>query len=288
MNQGLETRLRALITLLGDEDEAIRRVARRELMRHDVQSRPLLEEVARSDAEGRVRIEARALLEESRLNALSREFHDLLHSSEFDLEAACFILARIEYPDLDVPRYVHMLDQLAVEAQMRAGDTRGEKTLVLSLAHFLFTEKGFRGNVESYYDPQNSFINRVLDRHLGIPISLSTLCMFVAKRLQLPLYGVGFPGHFLLQYRYGSEALYIDAFNSGRLLTREDCANILESQGYEFYDSYLAVATPQEILGRMIRNLVLIYHENHQPNRIDALERIFSDFFASRKEEGLS
>ncbi len=194
------------------------------------------------------------------------------------MEQACFVLSQVEYPDLIVTDYTSKIDALAEEARNRIAGIEGEKPVVRSINHFLFKEVGFRGNKESYYDPENSYINRVLDRQLGIPISLSALYLFIAKRLELPIYGVGFPGHFLLKYKHKS-GFYIDAFNNGRILTRADCVNYLHRQGYAFYDAYLSISTSKEILARMIRNLVLIYHQSNEGKKIETLERIFSDFF---------
>lgn len=277
--------LRALVTLLADDDRSIQQLARKKLLQHEKASRPILEDIAFSDSEGRVRIEAQALLEEMRLNGLAEKFKRINRNSYFDLEKACFILAQIEYPNLDVSSYVQRIDQLANEMLKRTADMHGDKQKVVALNHFLFQELGFRGDVESYFDPQNSYINRVLDRFLGIPISLSALYLFVARRLDLPVFGVGFPGHFLLKYRDDSN-FFIDAFNKGRILSRRDCEIFLSRMGYELYDSYFSVSTPKEILARMIRNLVLIYHQNNHQKKIDTLEKIFSDFFTKTEKGG--
>jgi regulator of sirC expression with transglutaminase-like and TPR domain len=276
---------RGLITLLADDDSGVQELARQKLIENEPMARPILEQVAFSDSEGRVRIEAQALLEEMRLNGLAAKFGEINRDSYFDLERACFILAQIEYPTLDVSKYTQRIDQFAGEMQKRVAVIRGEKQKVEALNHFLFQELGFRGDVKSYFDPQNSYINRVLDRFLGIPISLSALYLFVAQRLDLPVYGVGFPGHFLLKYRDDSD-FFIDAFNHGRILSRKDCEVFLSRMGYESYDSFLSVSSPKEILARMIRNLVLIYHQNNHRKKIDTLEKIFSEFFTKTEEGG--
>ncbi len=280
-----EKETRALVTLLADDDLSVQNVARKKLLENERSARAVLEEFAFTDSEGRVRIAAQALLEEMRLNGLADKFKEINRNSYFDLERACFILAKIEYPNLDISKYIERIDRFATEMEKRVAGVSHEKQKVQALNHFLFQELGFRGDVKSYFDPQNSYINRVLDRFLGIPISLSALYLFVAQRLDLPVYGVGFPGHFLLKYRDDSD-FFIDAFNNGRILSRKDCETFLNRMGYSFYDTYLSVSTPKEILARMIRNLVLIYHQNNQRKKIDTLEKIFSDFFTKTEEGG--
>jgi regulator of sirC expression with transglutaminase-like and TPR domain len=280
-----EREIRALVTLLADDEVSVQNLARKKLLENDAAARPVLEEFAFTDTEGRVRIAAQGLLEEMRLNNLADGFKKINRNSYFDLERACFILAQIEYPDLEVSKYVERIDHIADQMHSRIAGVDEEKQKVKALNQFLFQELGFRGDVKSYFDPQNSYINRVLDRFLGIPISLSALYLFVAQRLDLPVYGVGFPGHFLLTYGDDSN-FFIDAFNNGRILSRKDCEIFLNRMGYSFYDSYLAISTPKEILARMIRNLVLIYHQNHQRKKIDTLEKIFSDFFTTTEQGG--
>ena len=276
MNQNLKD-IKALVTLLGDDDPKIREIAKERLLAFDQQAAPFLTQVTSTDCEGRIRIEAHIILEELRLKSLADNFRKLNRDSNFDLETTCFILAQIEYPHLVVSEYRNKLDCLALEAEEKIFGIEEEKRRVEKINHFLFNEKKFRGNKRSYYDPQNSYINKVLDSHLGIPISLSAIYLFIAERLHLPVLGVGLPGHFLLKYNHGSDPLFIDAFNHGRILTPYDCELFVSKMGYPDFDCNLTVSGPRDILARMIRNLVLIYLQNKQPKKIDTLEQIFSD-----------
>jgi len=268
----------ALISLLGDSDPDIRAVVWNRLMDYGEPAERYLLEIARLDCEGVVRIQARTLLEEIRLNRLADTFSRLNDREDFDLEKACFILAQLEYPELAIATYSGKLDELARAVAHRIAGCSVGRVRVLRMNQVLFGDRGFRGNTESYDDPENSFINRVLDRQLGIPISLAAVYLFVANRLDLPMVGVSFPGHFLLRYKDASERFYVDPFNKGKILDAKDCANMLTKRGHSYHDYYLTAAKPRDILSRMIRNLVHIYQTNNQPNKIDALERIFSDF----------
>lgn len=174
-------------------------------------------------------------------------------------EAALLIAAETD-PGVDVDRYLGRLDGLAQEARETVLAGAGPAERIARLNHFLFVEKGFLGNRESYYDPRNSFLNYVLDHRTGIPITLSIVYMEVAQRLGLRVRGVGFPGHFLTKYD-GDPEIIIDAY-CGQILTEDECQDRLRAvlgRGATFNRSYLKPATRKEILGRMLANLKQIY-----------------------------
>jgi regulator of sirC expression with transglutaminase-like and TPR domain len=179
------------------------------------------------------------------------------------LAAAALAIARMEYPDLDPDPYLARLDDLAqqVRTRMRKNPTARESIVLLNLV--LFQQEGLRGNREDFYDPRNSFLNDVLDRKLGIPITLSVIYMEVAQRVGFPVAGVGMPGHFLLKH-YGlvGGEIFIDAFNRGSILSPEDCQQRLDEvygRQVDMRAEYLQPVTRREILGRMLNNLRQIY-----------------------------
>jgi regulator of sirC expression with transglutaminase-like and TPR domain len=179
-----------------------------------------------------------------------------------DVAEAALVIAAEAYPALRVDEYLAKLDALAEEARPWLGFTRSELERVARLNHFLFVEKGFAGNQEQYYDRRNSFLNEVLDRRKGIPITLAVVYTEVGRRLGLPLFGVGFPGHFLAKYA-GEREIIIDPF-FGLILSEEDCHERLQhvlGQGASFERRYLAPAAPKQILVRMLNNLKHIYLE---------------------------
>jgi regulator of sirC expression with transglutaminase-like and TPR domain len=129
----------------------------------------------------------------------------------------------------------------------------------------LFEQFGFRGNEDNYYDPRNSFINDVIDRKLGIPITLSTVYLEIARRLNFPMAGVGMPGHFLVKYADPQEEFFLDPYNSGTILSADDCRSRITSHyrgTIEFSDHMLARVTHRQILTRMLNNLKKIYVES--------------------------
>ena len=183
--------------------------------------------------------------------------------ASIDVAAAALAIARTQYPLLDMPHYLERLEALArrVRSRMRSHPTARETIALLN--RVLFDEDGLRGNREDYYDPRNSFLNDVLDRKLGIPITLSVVYMDVARRVGFPVAGTGMPGHFLLKhFDVGAGEIVIDAFNRGRIVGRTECQRQLDeiySGQVELRPEFLKAVSHREILTRVLNNLRQIY-----------------------------
>ncbi len=193
----------------------------------------------------------------------SRRFREMAARPEadVDLAEASLLIAGAEYPDLDPAVYLARLDELASALRREAGDVSGEDA-VPALNRLLFEREGFRGNTEDYYDPRNSFLNDVLDRRTGIPISLCTVYMEVARRAGLSVEGVGLPGHFVVRLASSPAPLLVDPFHAGAVITIEDCQRRLDriySGRLRLEPSMLAPCGRKAILSRMVRNLKGIY-----------------------------
>lgn len=187
---------------------------------------------------------------------------------EIDLASAALLIAREEYPELDIPSYVERLDALASELGRRVAES-GLERVAAGLAQLLSAEEGFRGNTNDYYDPKNSFLNDVLDRRTGIPISLSTVYIEVARRAGFSASGVGLPGHFLVRLADAGEGLLVDPFHGGAVVSEADCQERLD-RIYEgrvkLEPGMLEPCGRRAMLSRMLRNLKAIYvkTEEHQ------------------------
>jgi regulator of sirC expression with transglutaminase-like and TPR domain len=183
--------------------------------------------------------------------------------ASIDLAAATLAIARTEYPALDPRYYLGCLEALAqrVRSRMRSSPTARETIALLN--RVLFDEEGLRGNRDDYYDPRNSFLNDVLDRKLGIPITLSVIYLDVARRVGFPIAGTGMPGHFLLKhYDVVAGEILIDPFNRGRIVCNADCQqrlNEIYSGELELQPEFLKAVTHREILIRVLNNLRQIY-----------------------------
>jgi regulator of sirC expression with transglutaminase-like and TPR domain len=198
--------------------------------------------------------------------------------ARIDLGRAALTMAAADYPDLDIEVYLARIDQLAADAQARLGSEADVHRTLAVLNDVLFREHGFRGNCENYFDPRNSFLNEVLERRTGIPISLSVLYIEVAQKIGLPLQGVGFPGHFLVKFTGVNEEIVIDPFNQGEIRSRKNLQTLLNRLygGKLSFDPDFLSATPKkQILRRMLNNLKLIYlRQNDLTKGLSVVERL--------------
>jgi regulator of sirC expression with transglutaminase-like and TPR domain len=202
---------------------------------------------------------AAALATHIRRQALDTEWRRWVDALDADLEGGALLIDRFGDPLRDPSAVSCGLDQLADELGRRLVGASDVDERVARLRAFLFTEVGFRGNTASYDDPENSYLSCVLDRRRGIPVSLSVVVLLLARRLNLPIVGIGMPGHFLVRYGTQPSGPYLDAFGGGRVLTREDCAAWLRASGLAFDSRMLRPVGPRYILARMLRNLVGVF-----------------------------
>jgi regulator of sirC expression with transglutaminase-like and TPR domain len=219
-------------------------------------------------------------------------FAEMLAREEtrIDLAHACLMIAEDAYPELDAERYLGELERMALRlraslAKAGAGarsPADSPEDRVMALNQFLFRELGYRGNTEEYYDPRNSYLNEVMDRRTGIPITLGVLYMTLGRRIGLPLEGVSFPGHFLVRLRLRGGMLVLDPFDGGAPLGADDLRARLErvvpkglGEGVRVRDlpleQFLEPASTRQILARVLRNLKGIYREADQPDRLLAV-----------------
>src|SRR5919109_4372964 len=181
---------------------------------------------------------------------------------DFRLAEGALLIAQEEYPNLDIAAYLYRLDTMAAEVKHQLGLELDPRRIVATLNAYLFDTQGFYGNQEDYYDPRNSFLNDVLERKTGIPITLSVLYLELGRQVGLPIVGVGLPGHFIVQYAAQPGQFWIDPFHRGRVLTREDCMARLQDiygQTLDWHDTYLQPVSDHDILRRMLHNLKAIY-----------------------------
>ncbi|OGA42645.1 MAG: hypothetical protein A3G25_19195 [Betaproteobacteria bacterium RIFCSPLOWO2_12_FULL_63_13] len=192
-------------------------------------------------------------------------FADLVSADEFDLAEASLMVAQDIYPDINVRAYLGRLDDMAAEIRRRIAVDAYSEQKVQALNYYLFSERGFSGNIEHYYDPRNSYLNEVIERRTGIPITLSILYIELGRRLGLNLHGISFPGHFLVKLTMKRGQLVLDPFLGGEAQSESDLrqrlAKVLPAATARnaSLDHYLRPATPRQILARVLRNLKNIY-----------------------------
>jgi regulator of sirC expression with transglutaminase-like and TPR domain len=193
-----------------------------------------------------------------------RTFQELVTLPEgaVPLAESALLMACEEYPQLEISPYLDRLDQIADFVRPKLKPAGSPLDTIDAINDVLFGVVGFRGNTENYDDPRNSFFNDVLERRVGIPITLSAVYLEIARRVSFPISGVGMPGHFLVKYADRSQEIFLDPFNSGQILSKEDCAQrFAEMFGGtpEFSERMLAIASPRQMLFRMLNNLKAIY-----------------------------
>lgn len=264
----------ALINLLGDDDPAVYQAVRGKIISYGVSAARWLQRATLS-SDPLVRRRAIDIVQ-----SFSRQDSDnrflafcLSQSEELDLEQGVFLLARTQYPDINMEAYQALLDSYAADLKEAIRSGASGENIIATINHFLFQHLGYRGNEENYYDPENSFLNRVMDRRIGNPISLCTIYFLLGARLKLPIVGIGMPGHFLCRYQTTRESFFIDAFNQGKLLSKAECVAYLRHTRETFRESDLAPVTPRRVLLRMCSNLHQIYTQLSLTEEISRLQR---------------
>ena len=215
------------------------------------------------------------------MNRELEHFAALVSRDHFDLAEACLLLACDVYPALDIAGYLAQLDDMAAAVSRRVASDAFAERKVIALNRYLFDELRFSGNVDDYYDPRNSYLNEVIERRRGIPITLSVIYLEVGRRLGLNLKGVSFPGHFLVKLIVTRGNLVLDPFAGGEAQSeaelRQRLAKVLPSgqAGNVPLDSYLEAATPRQIVARILRNLKNIYLQtNKLENALAVMHRM--------------
>jgi|SRR5579864_1621296 len=211
--------------------------------------------------------------------AESPEFRRLLAGvQDVDLTRISLEIARDAYPDLNPQPYLDTIESLAARVRERCTAGAGPRQILGQINEVLFVEEGFRGNTEAYYDPRNSFLNDVMDRKMGIPISLSVLYMALADRVGLAMSGVNLPAHFVVRTGAGDETIFVDPFHAGILLDRYGCekrVSELAGEPIELDDAQVAPCSSAVVVARMLRNLKAIYiHENAFVSALAVLRRL--------------
>ena len=268
------TDVEALVHLLSDQDPRIARQIHRHLVDAGSEALPFLRKALTNCDEPSLATRIRNVIGDIAQADVERHWEVLLKTSapDLDLEAGAFLIARTGDPHLETSPYQQRLDEMA--AELRPLSTGTPRQVARHMNEYLFQTLRFRGNTEQYYDPNNSFLHRVLDDRVGIPISLSVVYLLLGQRLGVPVAGIGLPGHFLVGLR--TEPVFIDCFHEGAMLTETDCARLLQNHGVEFDRRYLEPCSHAQILARMLRNLIAVYETRQEPTEGRRFRRLLT------------
>ncbi|WP_341734365.1 tetratricopeptide repeat protein [Microcoleus sp. EPA2] len=214
--------------------------------------------------------------------------------NSIDLAKAALYIALEEYPNLETQEYLNALDDMADEVRDRLPAQNYPLRIIQTMNRYLYEDLRFAGNDADYYDPRNSFLNQVIDRRMGIPISLSLVYLEVAKRIDFPMVGIGMPGHFLIKPDFEEAGIFVDAFNGGEILFTEDCQeriSLIYGQTMELQPAFLAAVSPRQLLARMLGNLKAIYLQQQDARRvlraIEGILLLFPDALGERRDRGI-
>jgi regulator of sirC expression with transglutaminase-like and TPR domain len=283
----------SLVSLLDDPDSRIATAVEKRLrFRGTTILQPLLEFIEFSADD----------LAKRRATAIAKDFNERLLIDGFTnvrakiqekrrsaLEDGVFLIARYGYPRIDVEFYKAELDALAGMLHDRVAGVHSPLDVLAATNEFFFKTRGFKGNHDNFLEPDNSYINQVLDKRLGIPISLSVMYVLVAgHRLGLPFAGVSTPGHFLIRYDGApGEPLFVDAYNNGIILREKDIRKFLFTSGLPYYESFIRPASPRMILLRMIRNLMVLFQEKKDLESFKTFKKFQNALLGKVQEEVL-
>jgi regulator of sirC expression with transglutaminase-like and TPR domain len=252
----------ALVRLLDDPDATVQEAVQERLQALGRDALPYLQTI-RTQADASLHDAIDNITYRLHRQSVLGAWASVMDESPVDLERGAFLLAFYRFPYLDVSHYRETLDDWAERVRPDVDTASGAERAHV-LARFMHRQLGFSGNQEHYYDPNNSYLNRVIERRTGIPISLSVLYLLLGQRLGLSVYGVNMPAHFLVKYKAAEGEVFIDLFNDGTIVTQDECIQFLLRAGIRPSASHFASADPTAILLRMVRNLLHLARESGQ------------------------
>lgn len=275
-----DARLKAMITLLDDSDEEVVAHVTEQLLGYGSDIIPQLEFAWEHLDNHELQERVENIIHKIQFNITRDSLADWLENSRHDLLQVMLIIARYQFPDLNESRVRNHIESIRIDAWMEMNYylTALEKVRILN--HIFFRIHGFSGNTDHYNDPQNSFINKVLESRKGNPISLCVLYMIIAQRLHIPIYGVNLPQHFILAYLDDTDAaeklplakreplFYINAFNRGMVFGRKEIDQFLQLIKLPTEERFYRACDTFDIVVRVFNNLISSFEEDKKPEKV--------------------
>lgn len=274
-----KSEIKSLVSLLDDPDPVVQSEVRSRLMELGEPAVPLLDQQKNQLDDDDTRELINEIIQWITISSVEEDFLDVLEGGLTNLEQledAVFILSRFDNPTMRESEYKQKLDQFAEMLSDKVRYSLSETQKMHEVLDFVFSELGFSGSTTDYYDPQNSYLNRVIDRREGLPISLALIVLFIGRRLELPFHGINMPIHFMLKYRADNEELLIDPFDSGKVVTYNQCYYFLKQNGVEPRSEHFEESSEVSILARCIRNLINSYERLDKLNKVEGLKKFLN------------
>lgn len=272
-----KSEIESLIYLLEDPDPEVQTGVQRRFSELGEQAVPLLDQYRSESINDSERETINNIIYNITIGSLYEEF-SLLSEQGIDnprqLERAILLLCRFGNPTMRTEDYVRKLDQIARQISSDIAYTPSVQEKMQILLQFIFRELRFRGDSKDYHNPENAFMDRVIERRKGLPIMLSLLVIFIGRRLSLPFYGVNMPIHFMLMYETQNREILIDPFDGGTIVSYDQCYYFLKKNGIEPRPEHLQKSSELDILSRCVRNLIHSYTKSNQTKKVDDLREL--------------
>ena len=269
--------IESLMFLLEDPDPFVQEQVQLRFMELGDRAVPLLDQIRVQTKDKEEKKRAKEVLHKLTFSTLKGDFAELLLEgigNRAQLERAVITLARFGHPTLRESEYVKILDHFADMIRPSLRYKRSEREKMRILMKFIFEDLNFRGDNKDYHNPANGFIDQVIERRKGLPISLSLVAMFIARRLQLPVFGVNMPIHFMLAFVGEKEEQLIDPYDQGAEVSYDQCYFFLKKNNVTPKPEHFKMASDIDILARCIRNLMHSYERNEEHDRVQELKSL--------------
>ena len=269
--------IESLMFLLEDPDPFVQEQVQLRFMELGDRAVPLLDQIRVQTKDKEEKKRAKEVLHKLTFSTLKGDFAELLLEgigNRAQLERAVITLARFGHPTLRESEYVKTLDHFADMLRPSLRYKRSEREKMRILMKFIFEDLNFRGDNKDYHNPANGFIDQVIERRKGLPISLSLVAMFIARRLQLPVFGVNMPIHFMLAFVGEKEEQLIDPYDEGAEVSYDQCYFFLKKNNVTPKPEHFKMASDIDILARCIRNLMHSYERNEEHDRVQELKSL--------------
>jgi len=271
--------IESLMFLMEDPDPFVQEQVHLRFQELGDQAVPLLDQIRVESKDKDEKKRIREVLHQLTFETLKEEFADLVSEgiqNRGQLEKAVLLLARFGNPTLRTSIYEKTLDHFADMIRPSLRYKRNEREKMQILMKFIFEDLNFKGDNKNYHDPANGFIDQVIERRKGLPISLSLVAMFIARRLDLPVFGVNMPIHFMLTFVGSQEEQLIDPYDQGAEVSYDQCYFFLKKNNVTPRPEHFKMAADVDILTRCIRNLMHSYERSNDPYRVEDLKSLLA------------
>ena len=272
-----KSEIESLIQLMEDPDPLIQQSVQDRFTELGINAVPLLDEFRIETKDHNEKSKIRSIIHQLTFPSLKTDFHEVLEKgvrNRKSLELAVFTLSRFGNPTLRITDFEKQLDHFSTMVEPTIRYRLDERRKMKQLIKFVFEDLNFSGDTEDYHNPANCFIDQVIRRRRGLPISLSMVVMFIARRLEMPFFGINMPIHFMLNYVSEKEEVLIDPYDNGAIVSYDQCYFFLKKNNIEPKPDHFKIATDLEILIRCIRNLIHSYERLEQTTYAEDLKEL--------------